>query len=229
MPGETDLHKTLKKEACRWLFRNGYRCVAAEVRLPPLGIIDAVGTGVFGSWANHLNLPKSIPQVCFIECKASRSDFLRDQSNDGQLQLCIMEKQSRHRRRKHRPAKWRYRDAIGLGKFKSCLIVPMANIHYILAPAGLIQKKDLPPRWGLLSLGPGGISVVHKAVWQESAAQGFVETQVARTLTCDIHNADLRAMSSVNRELMTQQADLAQRIRAAKPVWVEAPARAVGA
>ena len=40
MPGETDLHKTLKKEACRWLFRMGYRCIAAEVRLKPLGIID---------------------------------------------------------------------------------------------------------------------------------------------------------------------------------------------
>ena len=43
MPGETDLHKTLKKEACRWLYRMGYRCIAAEVRLRPLGIIDAVG------------------------------------------------------------------------------------------------------------------------------------------------------------------------------------------
>ena len=42
MPGETDLHKTLKKEACRWLYRMGYRCIAAEVRLSPLGIIDAV-------------------------------------------------------------------------------------------------------------------------------------------------------------------------------------------
>ena len=33
MAGETDLHKTLKKEACRWLYRMGYRCIAAEVRL----------------------------------------------------------------------------------------------------------------------------------------------------------------------------------------------------
>ena len=30
MAGETELHKTLKKEACRWLFRMGYRCIAAE-------------------------------------------------------------------------------------------------------------------------------------------------------------------------------------------------------
>ena len=74
MPGETDLHKTLKKEACRWLFRNGYRCVAAEVNLRPLGIIDAVGTGVFRAWHYHICSPRDLQQVCFIECKASRTD-----------------------------------------------------------------------------------------------------------------------------------------------------------
>ena len=52
MPGETDLHKHLKKEACRWLFRMGYRCIAAEVRLRPLGIIDAVGTGIFRAYGS---------------------------------------------------------------------------------------------------------------------------------------------------------------------------------
>ena len=83
--GETDLHKTLKKEACRWLFRMGYRCIAAEVRLPPLGIIDAVGTGVFRPYANYLAIPRDLPQVCFIECKASRCDFLRDMDNEGQM------------------------------------------------------------------------------------------------------------------------------------------------
>jgi type II secretory pathway component PulF len=74
MPGETDLHKTLKKEACRWLFRMGYRCIAAEVRLPPLGIIDAVGTGIFRPWHNYICAPRELPQVCFIEAKASRAD-----------------------------------------------------------------------------------------------------------------------------------------------------------
>src|SRR5438270_4151327 len=84
VPGETELHKTLKKEACRWLFRMGYRCIAAEVRLRPLGIIDAVGTGLFRPWHNYLCVPRELPQTCFIECKASRSDFLRDQSSNGQ-------------------------------------------------------------------------------------------------------------------------------------------------
>ena len=74
MPGETDLHKTLKKEACRWMFRMGYRCIAAEVRLRPLGIIDAVGTGVFPAYNNHLVLSRQVHQTCFVECKASRSD-----------------------------------------------------------------------------------------------------------------------------------------------------------
>src|SRR5438874_2337294 len=89
MPGETELHKTLKKEACRWLFKMGYRCIAAEVRLRPLGIIDAVGTGVFRPYHNYLAVPREVPQVCFVECKASRSDFLRDCSHDGQMQLCL--------------------------------------------------------------------------------------------------------------------------------------------
>src|SRR6187431_1499769 len=107
MPGETDLHKTLKKEACRWLYRMGYRCIAAEVRLRPLGIVDAVGTGVFRPFHNYLFIPRELPQTCFIECKASRSDFLRDCSRDGQLQLCLKERdrnRGANRRRKHKRA-----------------------------------------------------------------------------------------------------------------------------
>src|SRR5436305_3086904 len=93
MAGETQLHKTLKKEACRWLFRMGYRCIAAEVRLRPLGIIDAVGTGCFRAYHNYLSIGRELQQTCFIECKASRADFLRDHSHDGQLQLCLIERE----------------------------------------------------------------------------------------------------------------------------------------
>ena len=103
MPGETELHKTLKKEACRWLYRMGYRCIAAEVRLPPLGIIDSVGTGIFRPYHNYLFLPRDLPQVCFVECKASRADFLRDRSDDGQMSLCLMER-DRNRRTGRRSA-----------------------------------------------------------------------------------------------------------------------------
>ena len=61
MPGETNLHKTLKKEACRWLCRMGYRALPPKCGVPPLGIVDAVGTGVFGpitiSWPSLEDLP----------------------------------------------------------------------------------------------------------------------------------------------------------------------------
>jgi hypothetical protein len=212
MPGETDLHKTLKKEACRWLFRMGYRCIAAEVRLKPLGIIDAVGTGVFRPYNNYLFIPRELPQVCFIECKASRADFLRDCTDDGQMSLCLMERQQNlgmKLRRRRRPLK----QSVGLGKFAACLTQPMANIHYVLAPAGIVKKSDLPPRWGLLSYGEGGVTVVVRPTWQDCSRIGFVESSIARTLTGDIYRADDRAIGSVNREIFAQQQQLAERLR----------------
>src|SRR5438477_5722656 len=145
----------------------GYRCIAAEVRLPPLGIIDAVGTGLFRPYHNYLFLPRDLPQVCFIECKASRSDFLRDHSKDGQMMLCLMEREHNRRASRRRKKPSRLRQAVGLGKFAACLLQPMANLHYVLAPVGMIQKKDLPPRWGLLGFGEGGVNVVVRPDWQE--------------------------------------------------------------
>jgi hypothetical protein len=223
MPGETDLHKTLKKEACRWLYRMGYHCIAAEVRLKPLGIIDAVGTGLFKPFHNYLFLPRELPQVCFIECKASRSDFLSDKSKDGQMTLCMMERTSNRRGKGRKKYRRPLRQTVGLGKFASCLMQPMANVHYVLAPAGIIQKKDLPPRWGLLSFGEGGISVVVRAEWQETARTEYVESAIARTLTGDIYRADDRAIHSVNRALFAQQTSLADRIRTLRPQAVLAP------
>jgi hypothetical protein len=222
MPGETDLHKTLKKEACRWLYRMGYRCIAAEVRLRPIGIVDAVGTGIFRPFHNYLFIPQELPQVCFIECKASRADFLRDISNDGQLQLCLKQRAGKSKR-KRKPA-WRSQ-TVGLGKFDTCLMRPMANLHYVLAPNGIIQKKDLPPRWGLLSYGPAGITVVVRADWQDNARAEYVESAIARTLTGDIYRADDRAVQSVNRAIFAQQTQLAERIRQVRPQAVFAPGR----
>jgi hypothetical protein len=164
-------------------------------------------------------------QVCFIECKASRADFLRDQSSDGQMELCLMERKRnmRVKRSRERAEKFGLRQAVGLGKFKACLLQPMANIHYVLAPTGIIQKKDLPPRWGLLTYGEGGVNVVVRAEWQEWGRIEYVESAIARTLTGDIYRADDRAIHSVNRELFAQQQGLAERIRSIKPQVVLAP------
>jgi hypothetical protein len=221
MPGETDLHKTLKKEACRWLFRMGYRCIAAEVRLKPLGIIDAVGSGVFRAWHNYLCTPRELPQTCFIECKASRGDFLRDQTNDGQMSLSMLERRANSKRRGKRIRRPSVRQCVGLGKFASCLMQPMANLHYILAPAGMIKKNELAPRWGLLSFGEGGINVVVRAEWQECSRTEYVESAIARTLTGDIYRADDRAINSINREIFATQQKIAERIRQIKPLYLD--------
>lgn len=231
MAGETELHRTLKKEACRWLYRMGYRCIAAEVRLPPLGIIDAVGTGVFRAYHNYLFVGRELPQVCFIECKASRNDFLRDQSGDGQMRLCLIER-ARNLRQRRRGSRHGHRhglrQALGLGKFAACLMQPMANIHYVLAPAGIVHKTDLPSRWGLLSYSSGGVAVVVRAQWQECARTQAVESAIARTLTGDIYRADDRALGSVNREILAQQQQLAVRIRAVRQQIVLAPTPGAG-
>lgn len=221
MPGETELHRVLKKEACRWLYGQGYRCVASEVSVRPLGIIDVVATGVFGPSTNHQGVRRSVHQTCFVECKASRSDFLRDLTRSTQMQLCLLERQTNRRSGRQ------LRQTLGLGKFAACLLQPMANLHYVLAPSGLIRKKDLPSRWGLLNWGPSGIRVVVRAVWQESENGGYVESAIARTLTNDIFRAGERALSSLNRELMKQQQDLAEKIRALSPVLSDSVSRAV--
>jgi hypothetical protein len=224
MAGETDLHKTLKKEACRWLLRMGYRCIAAEVRVPPVGIVDAVGTGIFRPFQNYLAIGREVSQVCFIECKATRGDFLRDCSNDGQLEFSVLERKGNLRRKRRRNRR-RLKQNLGLGKFDSCLMQPMANLHYVLAPAGVVRKTDLAPRWGLLSYGETGVSVVVKALWQETAQMQYVESAIARALTGDIFRADDRAVASVNRELFAQQMALADRIRSIRPKAIFAPAK----
>jgi hypothetical protein len=220
VPGETQMHKTLKKEACRWMHRNGYRCIAAEVRLPPVGIIDAVGTGYFRPYHNYLSVPTTLPQTIFIECKASRSDFLRDKAPDKQLTLCLKQKK-RDRQRGVPNAHRKIRGQDQLGKFATCMLLPTANLHYVMAPAGLLKKSDLPPRWGLLTLGEGGVAVTVRADWVESRRINYVEAAIARTLTGDIYRADQRAISSVNREIMTQQHQLAERLRALTPALTE--------
>ena len=125
MPGETDLHKTLNKEACQWLFRMGYRAIAAEVRVPPLGIVDAVGTGLFRPNQNYLFVPYELQQVCFVECKASRSDFLRDQGSDGQLEMFLVQQNSRTGKRR------RHGSFRRLAKFDACVAYCMSNLLYV--------------------------------------------------------------------------------------------------
>ena len=205
MPGETDLHKTLKKEACRWLFRMGYRCIAAEVRLKPLGIIDAVGTGLFRPYHNYLFIPRDLPQVCFIECKASRERFpARLQRRRADVALPDGAQAQPHSEARKQPATSAAPGG-GAGEIRGLPAAADGEPALRAGAAGIIQKKDLPPRWGLLTYGEGGINVVVRSDWQETGRIEYVESAIARTLTGDIYRADDRAINSVNREIFTQQ------------------------
>jgi hypothetical protein len=144
------------------------------------------------------------------------------------MSLCLMERAGNRKSNRRRKYASRLRQAVGLGKFEACLLQPMANLHYVLAPSGIVQKKDLPPRWGLLSYGEGGVNVVVRADWQETARCEYVESAIARTLTGDIYRADDRAINSVNREIFAQQQRMAERIRSIRPQIVLAPGRGVG-
>jgi len=134
------------------------------------------------------------------------------------MTLCMMERMGNLRsKRRRRRSRSELRQAVGLGKFDSCLVQPMANLHYVLAPNGIVKKEDLAPRWGLLSYGDAGVTVVVRAQWQEVSQTQYVESAIARTLTGDIYRADYRAINSINREMFAQQQELAMRIRSIMP------------
>ena len=80
----------------------------------------------------------------------------------------------------------------------------------------------------MLTYGEGGISVVVRADWQETARIEFVESAIARTLTGDIYRADDRAIGSVNREIFAQQTALAERIRSIRPNVILSPTHVGG-
>src|SRR5205807_6434822 len=71
----------------------------ATTEIYTLSLHDALpilGTGLFRAYHNYLGLQRDLQQTCFIECKASRADFLRDHSEDGQMTLCLMERSEEH-------------------------------------------------------------------------------------------------------------------------------------
>ena len=182
---ETDLHRRLKRQACAWLWENGYAAIAEEVAVPGVGIIDAAAAG---KWRRPNPYRASFERepavdrhhVVFVECKAMRSDFLRDQGHQQQFAFALTERAGNlGRRKKRRP---RHASA-ALGKFDTCLIRPHANLHYVLTPPKMLQVSEVPRRWGWLVLVDGRVRVVRKAVWQEVADVSGVEGSIARALT----------------------------------------------
>ena len=182
---ESDLHRCLKRMACQWLWDSGYASIADEVVVPGVGVIDVAAAG---KWRRH-NPRRAVFQrepivdrhhVVFVECKAMRADFLRDQGRQQQFSFALEERANLRRAR--RPRRPRHASP-ALGKFDTCLIRPHANLHYLLTPPKLIRIPELPRRWGLLVYEDRRIHVLRQAAWQEVANVTGIEGAIARSLT----------------------------------------------
>ena len=201
---ESELHIRLKAAACRWLWDGGYAAVAEEVKVPAVGIVDVAAAGKWKRQNPRRPAFEREPtvdrfHVVFVECKAMRADFIRDQGRQKQFAFALAERRDtigHHRRRKPRHA------SPALGKFDTCLIRPHANLHYLLTPPGLIRVREIPRRWGWLVLESGRVRVVRKPVWHEVSSVAYIEGAISRALTASKmrHLGDIRRPFGEPRE-----------------------------
>jgi len=182
---ESDLHRGLKAAATRWLWRAGYAAIADEVSVPGVGIVDVAAAGKwkrFNPRSAEFDRTPKIDRfhVVFVECKAFRSDFLRDRGRQLQFEFTLAERaEALRRKRRRRPR----HASPAMGKFDTCLMRPHANVHYILTPPKLIKVSELPRRWGWLVYDGGTVRVARRAAWQEVADVSAIEGAIARSLT----------------------------------------------
>lgn len=182
---ESELHQSLKRAACRWLWQAGYAAIAEEVLVPGVGIIDVAAAG---RWKRPNPRQVSFERepavdrhhVVFVECKAYRSDFLHDLGRQMQFAFALSERaQAARAGRRRRPR----HASPALGKFDTCLIRPHANLHYLLTPPGLLRTGELPRRWGWLVCDDGAVRAARRPGWQEVAEISAIEGAIARALT----------------------------------------------
>lgn len=199
---ESDLHLRLKRAAGRWLWRCGYAAIAEEIEVPGVGIVDVVAAGRWKPWNPRRAVFERQPavdrhHVVFVECKAFRADFLRDQGRQHQFAFALSERADRNRRkRRHRPL----HASPALGKFDTCLMRPHANLHYILTPPKLLAAAEVPRRWGWLVPDGSQLRVIRQACWQEVSDVSGMEGAIARSLTSRCMAADSGPSAPVARE-----------------------------
>lgn len=183
--GESELHRELKRAACRWLWGQGYASIAEEVRVPGLGIIDVAAAGKMRRRSPrdvHYDRPPSVDRkhVVFVECKAHRADFIADHGRQKQFEFALAERAERLRSGRTRRPRFA---SPALGKFDSCLLRPHAHYHMLLTPPGLLTRAEVPRRWGWLVWEWGVIRVVRRPTWHEVAEVVSIEGAIARALT----------------------------------------------
>lgn len=182
---ESELHHQLKRAACRWLWDGGYAAVADEVPIHGVGVVDVVAVGKRRVRNPRRAAFEVIPKVdrfhvVFVECKAFRSDFIRDRGRQGQFAFMLGERRRLLRSKRKRTPR---HTSPAVGKFDACLLRPHANLHYLLTPPRILTLKEIPRRWGLLVWEDNHIRVARRPAWQEVAEVSAVEGAVARSLT----------------------------------------------
>lgn len=182
---ESDLHRQLKRAACSWLWTAGYAAIAEEVEVPGVGIVDVAAAGMWKKYNPRRPVFDLQPVVdrkhaVFIECKAFRADFVRDQGRQGQFAFAVEERANRFRMKRRRKPR---HASPALGKFDTCLVRPHANLHYLLTPPKLLCVDEVPRRWGWMVFDSGTIRVLRKPSWQEVADTVLLEGSIARSLT----------------------------------------------
>lgn len=135
---ETENHRVLKIKALEWLYvSKKCKWVATEIKVGRY-IYDVVGCD--GN------------KIYIIEAKQSHADFSRDCNSATMIRdtIKVMKKDLKENGnvaaldgiRKEREKSTKFFDES---------IFRLASETYIIAPSGLIDKKDLPPQWGLLN------------------------------------------------------------------------------
>lgn len=220
---ETEAHQRLKRLAVRFLLRAGCQAAAMEVRAPrsryridAAGYLDARPSQTTSS-ANGAALdPLAVdtlwdpdpqkrheqgyercePRTAMIECKQSRSDFLRDgreidrllnkreklEARRAELEEHYIKEREPHLREDEgylfgEMQNWdfassesrAYRRVLrelrrlevmlhGETKFWLAARYRLADRLYLLAPAGMVKRRELPSGWGLIECAPGLLS-----------------------------------------------------------------------
>lgn len=186
---ESELAYRLKWEAWEWLYCEARcRCIGLEVRLQgPWGsIVDVVGVG-----------PNNV--IYAVEVKASRSDFARDNHTEADVAR-LRQRQDALRRRAELANAPGYRSTNGdrtrleqeaerlrerlsaiSTKFHDPRFLAIADLHYIMAPAGVVLAESLAPGWGLLEPGPREVvSATEKTIRKSGGIVSNVLRAIAR-------------------------------------------------
>jgi len=218
---ETDRHAILKRLGAIFLRGQGCRAVATEVRVPAsryradvAGYLDRLPTRPRARQGGEPPAPpgplvrEARPKTAIIECKQSRSDFLRDVADTQRL---LRERErleahrielEEHRIKPHEPelrrtgnylfgeleewdftssrlatyrrvlAELRSIDAQLYGQTKFWLMARyrVADYLFLIAPAGMLRRRELPVGWGLLECPRAWLAKAERspaAAWQE--------------------------------------------------------------